>query len=79
MYIQNHNIERNFMPIFLYYHSKIYRILEIVHGGKLLWIQNQIQFAAKNLQLTIRSSLMAPAQPNPKIYRRHQTIVKHTC
>ena len=34
---------------------KAYRILQIVHGGKLLRIQNKIQFTGKHSRLTVRS------------------------
>ena len=35
--------------------TTVYRILQIAHGGKLLWMQNKIQFAGKHSQLTVRS------------------------
>ena len=50
--------------------------MQIVHGGKLSRLQNQIQFAGKHSWLTVRSSLMAPAKLNPKIYGHRQTTIK---
>ena len=35
--------------------SLAYRILQIVHGRKLSWMQNKIQFDGKNSRLTVRS------------------------
>ena len=55
----------------------IYRILQIVHGGKFSRMQNQILLAGFTVDCQARSSLGRPAQPNPKLYGYRQTTVKH--
>ena len=57
-----------------------YRILQIVRGGKLSWMQNKIQFAGKHSRFTVRDlySLITPAEFDYKSFAIVKGTVKNT-